>query len=82
MTPTSCHSRFSAEALRQRRALARQSRRNLARLTGLSPLTVEDYERARSAPSARALGLLADALHCAVDDLYERAEAPTSGDAA
>lgn len=42
----------------------------LAEIVGLSKLTINTYEKGQCAPSASALGRLAVALNCTVDDLF------------
>lgn len=62
---------FSPPRLRALRNVAGCTRPDLAARTDLSPLTITGYEQGKSTPSAAALGKLADALGCRVDDFYD-----------
>ncbi|WP_414637806.1 helix-turn-helix domain-containing protein [Actinomycetospora sp.] len=61
---------FAPLQLREARDSQELSRPALARRTGLSPLTIRDYEYGRRFPSAPALGRLAAGLGCSVDAFF------------
>lgn len=62
---------FSPERLRTLRGQAGYTRQDLAERCGLSPGAIKDWELGRHVPLAPALGHLAAALRCSVDDFYE-----------
>lgn len=70
------HLTFSPARLRALREDAGWKRPVLARRAGLSVSTIRDYEHGYHAPSAAALGRLAVALHCSIDELFVHADAP------
>lgn len=61
---------FSGDRLRSRRIEAGLKPERLALLADCSVYSIHSLELGRRAPSAKALGALADALGCQVDDLY------------
>ena len=63
---------YSPARLRAIRVESGLTRPDLARSCGMSPGTIKDYENGRHAPGAFALGRLATALGCSVDDFYTR----------
>ena len=66
---------FSPERLRGLRHSAGWTRAILADRAVLATSTIQAYEQGRAAPSAAALGRLAMALSCSIDDLYVRTDA-------
>jgi len=63
---------YSPARLRAIRVETGLTRSDLALACGMSPGTIKDYEAGRHAPGAFALGRLATALGCSVDDFYTR----------
>lgn len=61
---------FSPERLRAMREAVGFTRPTLGRRTRINIRTLEGYEAGRTAPSAAALGILAAALGCTVDDFF------------
>jgi transcriptional regulator with XRE-family HTH domain len=61
---------FSPDRLREIREAVGFTRPTLGRRTRMNVRTIEGYEFGRSAPSAAALGVLAAALGCTVDDFF------------
>jgi transcriptional regulator with XRE-family HTH domain len=66
--------RFSPERLRALRLAAGWKRPALAERADLRPATIVSYESGYTTPSAAALGRLATALRCRIDDLFESIE--------
>jgi DNA-binding XRE family transcriptional regulator len=66
---------FSGDRLRSLRERAGYSRRQLAIAVGRTTFSVIEWERHTCAPHAEVLPLIASALHCSIDDLYEDADA-------
>jgi transcriptional regulator with XRE-family HTH domain len=62
--------RFQPHLLAQIRRETRWSREQLAAAINSSYWSVRDWERGRTAPSAATLARIADALGCAIDDLF------------
>jgi len=68
------HLTFSPDQLRALRKRAGWTRAFLAHRTQLATSTIQSYEQGQSNPSAAALGRLAMALSCTVDDLFIRTD--------
>lgn len=68
------HLTFSPGRLRVLREKAGWTRAFLAHRTQLATSTIQSYEQGKATPSAGALGRLAMALSCTVDDLFVRTD--------
>ncbi len=70
---------FSREALTKKRAKAGMSSRALALKAGLRPQTLNDIESGETAdPGTNKIAALANALGCALEDLFESTDDETT----